>query len=181
MIFVYPLFCNSLSTISTFYTIPYGLGAAGRLVPILSVLVITEMSELQEMSTKKNGLFFFSSITTLLVIIFPFYCSTRVSNELGAGRPGLARPAVYATMFLSVAETSIVSTSLVVGRRAFGYIFSDDKEVVEYVTRMAPLVCVSVILFLVIQYKVGLLFSPSSQPEPNVNNNKILLFFSRCN
>lgn len=81
-----------------------------------------------------------------MVIIFPFYCSTRVSNELGAGRPGLAWAAVYATMFLSVAETSIVSTSLFVGRRAFGYIFSYDKEVVEYVTRMAPLVCVSVIL-----------------------------------
>lgn len=49
-------------------------------------------------------------------------------------------------MFLSVAETSIVSTSLFVCRRAFGYVFSDDKEVVDYVTRMAPLVCLSVIL-----------------------------------
>ncbi|KAK4763185.1 hypothetical protein SAY86_008953 [Trapa natans] len=90
-----------LSTISTLYTIPYGVGAAG---------------------------------------------STRVSNELGAGNPGLARLAVYATMFLSVIEMSIMSTSLFIGRRAFGYIFSDNKEVVDYVTRMAPLVCISVIL-----------------------------------
>ncbi|KAK4763848.1 hypothetical protein SAY87_013286 [Trapa incisa] len=90
-----------LSTISTLYTIPYGVGAAG---------------------------------------------STRVSNALGAGNPGLARLAVYATMFLSVIEMSIMSTSLFIGRRAFGYIFSDNKEVVDYVTRMAPLVCISVIL-----------------------------------
>ncbi|PKI59790.1 hypothetical protein CRG98_019796 [Punica granatum] len=90
-----------LSTITTLYTIPYGLGGAG---------------------------------------------STRVSNELGAGNPRAARVAVYATMFLAIAEMSIVSTILFVGRRAFGYIFSDDEEVVEYVTRMAPLVCISVIL-----------------------------------
>ncbi|KAB2091029.1 hypothetical protein ES319_A03G162700v1 [Gossypium barbadense] len=52
---------------------------------------------------------------------------TRVSNELGAWKPQAAHVAVYAAMALAVLETLI-------------------KEVVDYVTTMAPLVCVSVIL-----------------------------------
>ncbi|XP_059655437.1 protein DETOXIFICATION 14-like isoform X1 [Cornus florida] len=90
-----------LSTISTLYTIPYGLGAA---------------------------------------------VSTRVSNELGAGNPQGARVAVFAVMFLAVAETTIVTATLFASRRAFGYTFSNEKEVVDYVTTMAPLVCLSVIM-----------------------------------
>ncbi|RVW17017.1 Protein detoxification 14 [Vitis vinifera] len=90
-----------LNTISTLYTIPYGLGAAG---------------------------------------------STRVSNELGAGNPQKARLAVYALMFLAVTETALVSTTLFASRRVFGYLFSNEKEVVDYVTNMSPLVCLSVIL-----------------------------------
>ncbi|KAK9277022.1 hypothetical protein L1049_006561 [Liquidambar formosana] len=90
-----------LTTISTFYTIPYGLAAAA---------------------------------------------STRVSNELGDGNPQAARVAVFAAMFLSVMETLTVSTTLFACRRVFGYSFSNEKEVVDYVTDMAPLVCLSVIL-----------------------------------
>ncbi|KDP34994.1 hypothetical protein JCGZ_09282 [Jatropha curcas] len=89
-----------LTTISTLYAIPYGLGAAG---------------------------------------------STRVSNELGAGNPQGARLAVYALLFLAVVETAIVSSTLFATRHVFGYTFSDEKEVVDYVTTMAPLVCLSVI------------------------------------
>ncbi|XP_024026616.1 protein DETOXIFICATION 12 isoform X1 [Morus notabilis] len=90
-----------LNTISTLYTIPYGLGAAG---------------------------------------------STRVSNELGAGNAQAARIVTFALMFLTIIETSIISISLFVGRRVFGYSFSNEKEVVDYVTEMAPLICISVIL-----------------------------------
>lgn len=71
--------------------------------------------------------------------------STRVSNGLGAGKPQAARIAACAVVFLAVAETTIVSTTLLVCRRIFGYAFSNEKEVVDYVTEMAPLVCVSVI------------------------------------
>ncbi|XP_056165821.1 protein DETOXIFICATION 12-like [Syzygium oleosum] len=90
-----------LSTISTLYTIPFGVGAAG---------------------------------------------STRVSNELGAGNAQAARVAVYAVMLIAVTETSIVSAVLFATRKVFGYTFSNEKEVVDYVTKMAPLVCLSVIL-----------------------------------
>ncbi|XP_027363114.1 protein DETOXIFICATION 12-like isoform X2 [Abrus precatorius] len=90
-----------LNTISTLYTIPFGIGAAA---------------------------------------------STRVSNELGAGNSHGARVAVLAAMSLAVMETSVVSATLFACRHVFGYIFSNEKEVVDYVTVMAPLVCISVIL-----------------------------------
>ncbi|XP_028757840.1 protein DETOXIFICATION 12 isoform X1 [Neltuma alba] len=90
-----------LNTLSTIYTIPYGIGAAA---------------------------------------------STRISNELGAGNPNTARMAVLASMSVAVLETTVISATLFFCRRLFGYIFSNEKEVVDYVTVMAPLVCVSVIL-----------------------------------
>ena len=75
-----------------------------------------------------------------------FLFSTRVSNELGAGNPQAARVAVFAVLFLAFAETSIVSTILLASGRVFGYTFSNEKEVVDYVATMAPVVSLSVIL-----------------------------------
>ncbi|XWS22442.1 hypothetical protein CRYUN_Cryun29cG0034800 [Craigia yunnanensis] len=72
--------------------------------------------------------------------------STRVSNELGAGNPQAARVAVYTVMLVAVLETLVVSGTLFASRHVFGYVYSNEKEVVDYVTTMAPLVCVSVIL-----------------------------------
>ncbi|KAH9605909.1 hypothetical protein KSS87_021972 [Heliosperma pusillum] len=90
-----------LTTISTLYAIPYGIGAAA---------------------------------------------STRVSNELGAGNPQRARTAACAVMIFAAANGLIVSSVLFVTRRVFGYCFSNEKEVIDYVTTMAPLVCVNVIM-----------------------------------
>ena len=81
-----------------------------------------------------------------LISLYLFHNSTRVSNELGAGNAQAARIATFAAMILAVMETSVVSTALFASRRVFGYSFSNEKEVVDYVTDMAPLVCVSVIL-----------------------------------
>ena len=72
-------------------------------------------------------------------------CSTRVSNELGAGNPQAARLAVVASMFLSVSGSVIISSTVFASRSVFGYIFSSEKEVVEYVIAIAPLLCLSVI------------------------------------
>ncbi|XP_052200271.1 protein DETOXIFICATION 12-like isoform X2 [Diospyros lotus] len=71
---------------------------------------------------------------------------TRISNELGAGYPQRARVAVFAVLFLAVAEATVVITTLFATRRVFGYTFSSEKEVVDYVTDMAPLVCLSVMM-----------------------------------
>ncbi|KAI8527766.1 hypothetical protein RHMOL_Rhmol12G0100100 [Rhododendron molle] len=89
-----------------------------------------------------------NTISTLYAIPYGFGAavSTRVSNELGAGNPQGARVAVFVVMFLAVMETTIVSATLFAMRRIFGYTFSNEKEVVDYVTSMAPLVCLSVIM-----------------------------------
>ncbi|TQD77790.1 hypothetical protein C1H46_036694 [Malus baccata] len=88
------------------------------------------------------------TISTLYAIPYGFgaAASTRVSNELGAGNPQGARIATFAVMFLAVAETSIITTTLFACRNVFGYTFSNEKEVIDYVTTMAPLVCLSVTL-----------------------------------
>lgn len=72
--------------------------------------------------------------------------STRVSNELGAGNPQAARCAVRVAMLITVSGVAVISTILFITRRSFGYIFSNEEEVVHYVESMAPLLCLSVIL-----------------------------------
>ncbi|PON71057.1 Multi antimicrobial extrusion protein [Trema orientale] len=94
------VFSVCLSTISTLFTIPEGLGAAG---------------------------------------------STRISNELGANNPRAARLAGGAVMFLTALQAIIISTVLVASRSVFGYVFSNEKEVVDYAANIAPLVCLSFI------------------------------------
>ncbi|KAJ8562976.1 hypothetical protein K7X08_031428 [Anisodus acutangulus] len=72
--------------------------------------------------------------------------STRVSNELGAGNPQGARTSVIIVMLLAVIEAIVASTTLFSCRYFLGYIFSNEKEVVEYLSNLAPLVCLSVIM-----------------------------------
>ncbi|KAL7090249.1 hypothetical protein ACP275_12G028700 [Erythranthe tilingii] len=71
--------------------------------------------------------------------------STRVSNELGAGNPGSARVVVRAVMFLAVAETVTISILLFCFRNVLGRVFSSEKQVINYIAVMTPLICVSTI------------------------------------
>ncbi|KAL6960931.1 hypothetical protein U1Q18_038703 [Sarracenia purpurea var. burkii] len=72
--------------------------------------------------------------------------STRVSNELGAGNPEAARLAVWVVMVLGAAEATIASITLFCCRYVLGYAFSEDKEVVDYVTDITPLICFGVVM-----------------------------------
>ncbi|XP_050224815.1 protein DETOXIFICATION 12-like [Mercurialis annua] len=72
--------------------------------------------------------------------------STRVSNELGAGNARAARNSAYTVIVITVTELIVVSASLLATRQVFGYTFSSEKEVVEAVSAMAPLLCLSVII-----------------------------------
>ncbi|KAG5528052.1 hypothetical protein RHGRI_028850 [Rhododendron griersonianum] len=72
--------------------------------------------------------------------------STRVSNELGAGNPDAAQLAVWAVIALDAVEVTIASATLFCCRHNLGRAFSNDKEVVDYVTDMAPLVCISIMM-----------------------------------
>ncbi|KAJ0646662.1 putative multi antimicrobial extrusion protein [Helianthus annuus] len=89
-----------------------------------------------------------NTIATLYAIAYGFGAgiSTRVSNELGAGNPQRARVAVHVVLLIAIVETSIVSTSVFVSRHVFGYIFTNEKEVVDYVTKMAPLLCLNILM-----------------------------------
>lgn len=88
-------------------------------------------------------------VTTYLYLFFLFsceLCSTRVANELGAGNSEGARIAAQVALLLAVTETSIETTTLFALRHSYGYTFSNEKQVIDYVTSMAPLVCLSLAL-----------------------------------
>ncbi|KAK8299840.1 hypothetical protein V6Z12_D05G348000 [Gossypium hirsutum] len=72
--------------------------------------------------------------------------STRVSNELGAGNPCSARIVVFTALLIALLESVTVGAALFFSRHVFGYVFSNDKEVIDYVTNRAPLLSLSVVL-----------------------------------
>jgi len=69
--------------------------------------------------------------------------STRVSNELGAGRPQAARLAVRVVVLLAVSEGLAVGLILVCVRYIWGRAYSNVQEVVAYVARMMLVIAVS--------------------------------------
>lgn len=75
-----------------------------------------------------------------------FSGSAQVSNHLGAGNHKAAQVVVRAVLSVSLVEAVIVSTIIFCFRHVFGYAFSNEKVVVDYVTEVAPLLCLSVIV-----------------------------------
>ena len=69
--------------------------------------------------------------------------STRVSNELGAGRPKIARLAVCVVLVVAITEGLLVGSVLILIRNIWGYAFSDETQVVEYVAGMMPILAIS--------------------------------------
>ncbi|GJM99851.1 hypothetical protein PR202_ga16989 [Eleusine coracana subsp. coracana] len=69
--------------------------------------------------------------------------TTRVSNELGAGRPQAARLAVRVVVFLAVSEGLVMGLILVCVRYIWGHAYSDVEEVVTYTARMMLVIAVS--------------------------------------
>lgn len=53
--------------------------------------------------------------------------------------------AVWAAMFLAVIETVIVSLTLFFCRHVVGRAYSNEREVVNYIGAMAPLICLSIV------------------------------------
>ncbi|KAK7272980.1 hypothetical protein RIF29_14025 [Crotalaria pallida] len=70
--------------------------------------------------------------------------STRVSNELGAGKPQAARDAALAVIILAFTEAVVVSSALFCFRHVLGFAFSNELEVVHYVAKIIPLLCLTV-------------------------------------
>ncbi|XP_027168385.1 protein DETOXIFICATION 16-like [Coffea eugenioides] len=89
-----------------------------------------------------------NTAATVWMIPFGLSCavSTRVSNELGAGHPRTARLAVCVVFFMAITVGILVGLVLILIRNGLGYAFSNEKEVVNYVARMVPLLATSNIL-----------------------------------
>ncbi|XP_035540623.1 protein DETOXIFICATION 16-like isoform X3 [Juglans regia] len=69
--------------------------------------------------------------------------STRVSNELGAGRPHGARLALSVMIIVSISEGAIVGITTILVRNVWGKLYSNEVEVVRYVAKMMPLLALS--------------------------------------
>lgn len=72
-----------------------------------------------------------------------FLGSIRVSNELGGGQPQAARQSVRAIFVITVVEGLLVALATILLRNVWGYLYSNEVEVVNYVSTMMPVLAVS--------------------------------------
>ncbi|CAJ1952037.1 unnamed protein product [Sphenostylis stenocarpa] len=69
--------------------------------------------------------------------------SIRVSNELGAGRPWNARLAVRVVLVIAIIVSTLTGTVIILVRNIWGYLYSNEVEVVKYVAVMLPILAAS--------------------------------------
>ncbi|KAK1298795.1 MATE efflux family protein 7 [Acorus calamus] len=72
--------------------------------------------------------------------------STRVSNELGAGRPQAARLAVCVVVSMAITIGIICGLAMILVGGIWGYSYSNEEEVVKYVAVMMPILAASMFL-----------------------------------
>ncbi|CAN6221415.1 unnamed protein product [Urochloa humidicola] len=110
-----------------------------ELIVLLSGLLPNPKLETSVLSISLN--------TAAFVWMIPFglgsAISTRVSNELGAGRPQAARLAVRVVVFLAISEGLVIGLVLVCIRYIWGHAYSNVEEVVTYVAKMMLVIAVS--------------------------------------
>uniref|UniRef100_A0A0D3CXD3 Protein DETOXIFICATION n=1 Tax=Brassica oleracea var. oleracea TaxID=109376 RepID=A0A0D3CXD3_BRAOL len=113
----------------------------------ISMSVFEGMREFFQFGIPSASMICLSTIFTLYQIpeSLGAAASTRVANELGAGSPKKARMAVYTVMVMTGVESVLVGATVFAARNVFGYLFSSEAEVVDYVRSIAPLVSLSVI------------------------------------
>ncbi|OEL12932.1 Protein DETOXIFICATION 16 [Dichanthelium oligosanthes] len=84
--------------------------------------------------------------TGTLAFMIPFGLSAaisiRVSNELGAGRPQAARLATRVVMVMSIVVGILIGLAMILVRNLWGYAYSNEEEVVKYVSKMMPILAV---------------------------------------
>ncbi|PKA63496.1 MATE efflux family protein 9 [Apostasia shenzhenica] len=69
--------------------------------------------------------------------------SIRVSNELGAGNSSTAHLSIRAVFLIVVIEGLTVAITTILVRDYLGYLFSNEEEVVRYVSAMMPVLATS--------------------------------------
>lgn len=76
-----------------------------------------------------------------------FYdCSVRISNELGAAHPRVAKFSVYVVNGNSVLINIALSAIILIFRVGLSKLFTSDAEVIDEVSALTPLLCISVLL-----------------------------------
>ncbi|TQE13973.1 hypothetical protein C1H46_000395 [Malus baccata] len=84
-----------------------------------------------------------SALTYMIPLGLAGAASTRVSNEFGARRPRLARPATFVTLFMVATEGIVAVAVIILGQKVWGYCSTTKKEVVDYVGEILPWVAIS--------------------------------------
>ncbi|KAM0827318.1 hypothetical protein ACQ4PT_068275 [Festuca glaucescens] len=69
--------------------------------------------------------------------------STRVSNELGAGKPQAAKLATRVVVCMALCGGLVMSVAMILLRKFWGYLYSNEEEVVTYIARMIPVLAIS--------------------------------------
>nr|ACU19637.1 unknown [Glycine max] len=69
--------------------------------------------------------------------------SVRVSNELGSGNPQAASLAVRVVLSMALIEGVILVSAMILLRNVWGHVYSNDKEVIRYVSFMMPVLALS--------------------------------------
>ncbi|KAL6183250.1 hypothetical protein ACLB2K_044661 [Fragaria x ananassa] len=110
-----------------------------ELIVLLSGLLPNPKLETSVLSISLN--------TAAMVWMIPFglssAVSTRVSNELGAGHPKTARLSVCVVMVMAITEGLLVGLVLILIRNFWGYAYSNETEVVDYLATMMPILATS--------------------------------------
>lgn len=110
-----------------------------ELLVLLSGLLPNPKLETSALSVSLN--------TSAMVFMVPYglgaVVSTRVSNELGAGRPQAARLAVIVVVGLAIAEALVLGLIMILVRNIWGYAYSNEVEVVKYIATMLPILAAS--------------------------------------
>jgi MATE family multidrug resistance protein len=73
-------------------------------------------------------------------------CSVRVSNELGAGNPKSAAFSVVVVTVLSFFLSVVISLVILLCRDYISYIFTDGEDVATAVSKLTPLLALTLIL-----------------------------------
>ncbi|GFY88241.1 MATE efflux family protein [Actinidia rufa] len=84
--------------------------------------------------------------TVMVAIGFNAAISVRVSNELGAARPRMAKFSVVVASITSVIIGLLMALVLVIYRRQYPDLFSDSVEVTQAVYVLTPLLGVSIVI-----------------------------------
>lgn len=123
---------SSLNTFGLAWMIPFGFSAAVRYFKYGQLLSYSNINS-----------FTFYWIIETEYSMYALFHSVRVSNELGSGNPQAASLAVRVVLSMALIEGVILVSAMILLRNVWGHVYSNDKEVIRYVSFMMPVLALS--------------------------------------